>query len=86
MPLCRLGNVFTLFWVVNGISYFTCFSNNVQKSRAAKNGYYADLVQHVREAFEDDDLVRIDCKGLNTSDYKKIGAKLRVSLSFKIKC
>jgi hypothetical protein len=42
-------------------------------------------VQHVREAFEDDDLVRIDCKGLNTSDYKKIGAKLRVSPSFKTK-
>eukprot|EP00250_Pteridium_aquilinum_P008457 c17960_g1_i1 orf=84-1781(+) len=43
----------------------------------SKNGYYGDLVRHVREAFEDDELVRIDCKGLNTSDYKKIGAKLR---------
>lgn len=46
-------------------------------TKLAKNGYYGDLVQHTREAFEDDDLVRIDCKGLNTSDYKKIGAKLR---------
>lgn len=38
-------------------------------------------MRHVREAFEDDELVRIDCKGLNTSDYKKIGAKLRVCLN-----
>lgn len=45
--------------------------------KLAKNGYYAELVQNVREAFEDDDLVRIDCKGLNRSDYKKVGAKLR---------
>lgn len=43
----------------------------------SKNGYYGDLVRHVKEAFDDDELVRIDCKGLNTSDYKKIGAKLR---------
>lgn len=45
--------------------------------KLAKNGYYGDLVHHVREAFEDDFLVRIDCKGLNTSDYKRIGGKLR---------
>ncbi|KAI5075185.1 hypothetical protein GOP47_0009261 [Adiantum capillus-veneris] len=43
----------------------------------SKNAYYGDLVRHVREAFEDDELVRIDCKGLNPSDYKKIGSKLR---------
>ena len=36
---------------------------------------------HVREAFEDDVLVRIDCTGLNTSDYKRIGGKLRVCLN-----
>ncbi|KAH7415110.1 hypothetical protein KP509_14G027700 [Ceratopteris richardii] len=43
----------------------------------SKNAYYGDLIQHVREAFGDEELVRIDCKGLNVSDYKKIGAKLR---------
>ena len=34
----------------------------------------------VRDAFLTDELVRIDCKGLPKSDYKKIGVKLRVSL------
>lgn len=32
----------------------------------------------VRDAFLTDELVRIDCKGLEKSDYKKIGVKLRV--------
>lgn len=44
----------------------------------AKNGIYINLVKDVRDAFEGNDLVRIDCEGLNPSDYKKIGAKLRV--------
>lgn len=47
---------------------------------AAKNGYYASLVPMVRDAFLTDELVRIDCKGLPKSDYKKIGVKLRVSV------
>ena len=47
---------------------------------AAKNGYYASLVPMVRDAFLTDELVRIDCKGLNKSDYKKIGFKLRVRI------
>lgn len=34
----------------------------------------------VRDAFLTDELVRIDCKGLPISDYKKIGVKLRVSI------
>ena len=46
----------------------------------AKNGYYASLVPMVRDAFLMDELVRIDCKGLPKSDYKKIGVKLRVSV------
>ena len=44
----------------------------------AKNGIYITLVKDVRDAFEGNDLVKIDCEGLNPSDYKKIGAKLRV--------
>ncbi|ESW32299.1 hypothetical protein PHAVU_002G310400 [Phaseolus vulgaris] len=42
-----------------------------------KNGVYYYLVNTVREAFEECDLVRINCQGLNKSDYRKIGAKLR---------
>ncbi|KAL9324970.1 hypothetical protein ACSQ67_005615 [Phaseolus vulgaris] len=45
--------------------------------KLAKNGVYSDLVTNVREAFEHCDLVRINCQELNTSDYKKIGAKLK---------
>lgn len=47
-------------------------------SLLAKNGIYITLVKDVRDAFEGSDLVKIDCEGLNPSDYKKIGAKLRV--------
>ncbi|KAG8367365.1 hypothetical protein BUALT_Bualt16G0064500 [Buddleja alternifolia] len=45
--------------------------------KLAKNGVYCDLVKNVREAFEACELVRINCQGLNPSDYKKIGAKLK---------
>lgn len=37
----------------------------------------------VRDAFLTDELVRIDCKGLPKSDYKKIGVKLRVCFLFR---
>ncbi|KAK3035624.1 hypothetical protein RJ639_033152 [Escallonia herrerae] len=42
-----------------------------------KNGYYGSLVPMVRDAFLTSELVRIDCQGLDKSDYKKIGCKLR---------
>ncbi|XP_042498969.1 CRS2-associated factor 1, chloroplastic [Macadamia integrifolia] len=45
--------------------------------KLGKNGVYSDLVKHVREAFEECDLVRINCQGMKGSDYKKIGAKLK---------
>ncbi|XP_047969988.1 CRS2-associated factor 1, chloroplastic [Salvia hispanica] len=45
--------------------------------KLAKNGVYTHLVANVREAFEACELVRINCQGLNPSDYKKIGAKLK---------
>lgn len=45
--------------------------------KLGKNGVYCDLVQNVREAFEECELVRINCKGMNGSDYRKIGAKLK---------
>lgn len=46
-------------------------------TKLAKNGYYGSLVPMVRDAFLSDELVRIDCKGLPRSDYKRIGCKLR---------
>ncbi|CAM8935731.1 unnamed protein product [Rhodiola kirilowii] len=45
--------------------------------KLGKNGVYKDLVQHVREAFEACELVRINCQGMNGSDYRKIGGKLK---------
>ncbi|XP_022999431.1 CRS2-associated factor 1, chloroplastic isoform X1 [Cucurbita maxima] len=45
--------------------------------KLGKNGVYSNLVKHVREAFEECELVRVNCQGLNESDFKKIGAKLR---------
>ncbi|KAL2925964.1 CRS2-associated factor 2 chloroplastic [Bienertia sinuspersici] len=44
--------------------------------KLAKNGVYDNLVNEVRQAFEGSELVKIDCRGLDPSDYKKIGAKL----------
>eukprot|EP00252_Welwitschia_mirabilis_P016993 TRINITY_DN37793_c0_g1_i1.p1 TRINITY_DN37793_c0_g1~~TRINITY_DN37793_c0_g1_i1.p1 ORF type:complete len:764 (+),score=167.30 TRINITY_DN37793_c0_g1_i1:193-2484(+) len=54
----------------------------------AKNGVYINLVRDVRDAFEVCELVRIDCQKLKSSDFKKIGAKLKdlvpcVLLSFE---
>ncbi|KAE8730418.1 CRS2-associated factor 1 [Hibiscus syriacus] len=46
-------------------------------TKLAKNGYYGSLVPMVRDAFLVSELVRIDCTGLERSDYKKIGCKLR---------
>lgn len=54
----------------------------MQVATAAKNGYYGSLVPMVRDAFLVSELVRIDCQGLERSDYKKIGCKLRVNLNF----
>lgn len=45
--------------------------------KLGKNGVYTHLVKEVREAFEACDLVRVDCSGLNKSDCRKIGAKLK---------
>ncbi|XP_074295762.1 CRS2-associated factor 2, chloroplastic-like [Silene latifolia] len=44
--------------------------------KLAKNGVYISLVKDVRQAFEGSELVKIDCRGLDPSDYKRIGAKL----------
>lgn len=57
----------------------------LQVKFAAKNGYYGSLVPMVRDAFLVSELVRIDCTGLERSDYKKIGCKLRVKIIFLLK-
>ncbi|GFY92409.1 RNA-binding CRS1 / YhbY (CRM) domain-containing protein [Actinidia rufa] len=46
-------------------------------TKLAKNGYYGSLVPMVRDAFLASELVRIDCQGLEKSDLKKVGCKLR---------
>ncbi|KAK1312133.1 hypothetical protein QJS10_CPA07g00829 [Acorus calamus] len=45
--------------------------------KLGKNGVYVDLVNNVKEAFEECELVRINCQGMNKSDCRKIGAKLK---------
>uniref|UniRef100_A0A2P2LHE3 CRM domain-containing protein n=1 Tax=Rhizophora mucronata TaxID=61149 RepID=A0A2P2LHE3_RHIMU len=45
--------------------------------KLGRNGIYCNLVKNVREAFEECEVVRINCRGLNPSDYRKIGAKLK---------
>lgn len=51
--------------------------NLIPICKLGKNGVYSNLVKNVREAFEACDLVRINCQGMNSSDYHKIGAKLK---------
>ncbi|CAA7410097.1 unnamed protein product [Spirodela intermedia] len=57
--------------------------------KLGKNGVYCNLVKDVKEAFEECELVRINCQGLNKSDTRKIGAKLKdlvpcILLSFEL--
>lgn len=40
---------------------------------------YHNLVKTVEDAFEIDEVVKVDCRELDRSDMKKIGAKLRVN-------
>ncbi|KAK4791045.1 hypothetical protein SAY86_031458 [Trapa natans] len=45
--------------------------------KLSKNGIYLNLVRDVRNAFEESPLVKVDCRGMHASDYKKLGAKLK---------
>ncbi|XP_020590779.1 CRS2-associated factor 2, chloroplastic isoform X2 [Phalaenopsis equestris] len=45
--------------------------------KLAKNGIFLSLVKDVRDAFELSHLVKVNCLGLDPSDYKRIGAKLK---------
>ncbi|EYU22508.1 hypothetical protein ABFS82_05G017600 [Erythranthe guttata] len=45
--------------------------------KLGKNGVYITLVRDVRTAFEGSVLVKLDCRGMHATDYKKLGAKLK---------
>ena len=47
---------------------------------AARNGVYVNVVERVREAFGFEEVVRLDCTHVGSSDCKRIGVKLRVKL------
>ncbi|KAL8144196.1 hypothetical protein V2J09_017228 [Rumex salicifolius] len=51
--------------------------NALALMKLSKNGVYANVVQRVRDAFEDDEVVRLDCSHVGTSDCKRIGVNLR---------
>ncbi|PPD81454.1 hypothetical protein GOBAR_DD21607 [Gossypium barbadense] len=44
---------------------------------SARNGVYVNVVARVREAFETEEVIRLDCTHVGTSDCKRIGVKLR---------
>lgn len=39
---------------------------------------YVNVVQRVRDAFDTEEVVRLDCTYVGTSDCKRIGVKLKV--------
>jgi len=44
-----------------------------------RNGVYVNVLHRVRDAFESEEVVRLDCSSVGTSDCKRIGVKLRVN-------
>ncbi|KAK4788948.1 hypothetical protein SAY86_020267 [Trapa natans] len=51
--------------------------NSVPLMKLTRNGVYVNVVDKVREALEAEEVVRLDCKYVGTSDCKRIGVKLR---------
>lgn len=45
--------------------------------KLTRNGVYVNVVERVREALKTEEVVRLDCTHVGTSDCKKIGVKLR---------
>lgn len=43
---------------------------------------YVNVVARVREAFKDEEVLRLDCSYVDLSDCKRIGVKLRVLYNF----
>lgn len=46
-------------------------------TKLSRNGVYVNVVGKVRAAFETEEVVRLDCTHVGTSDCKRIGVKLR---------
>ncbi|CAN4102750.1 unnamed protein product [Withania somnifera] len=46
-------------------------------TKLSRNGVYVNVVDKVRVAFETEEVVRLDCAHVGTSDCKRIGVKLR---------
>ncbi|XP_059441255.1 CRS2-associated factor 2, mitochondrial [Corylus avellana] len=44
--------------------------------KLTRNGVYVNVVERVREAFKTEEVVRLDCTHVGTSDCKRIGVKL----------
>lgn len=57
-------------------SVIYCFDIYVLTS--ARNGVYVNVVGRVREEFETEEVVRLDCTHVGMSDCKRIGVKLKV--------
>ncbi|KAL5542083.1 hypothetical protein UlMin_009793 [Ulmus minor] len=51
--------------------------NSEPLMKLTRNGVYVNVVERVREALETEEVVRLDCKHVGTSDCKRIGVKLR---------
>ncbi|XP_068638817.1 CRS2-associated factor 2, mitochondrial [Aristolochia californica] len=45
--------------------------------KLTRNGVYVNVVAKVQEAFKHEEVIRLDCTHVDTSDCKKIGVKLR---------
>ncbi|TYI85163.1 hypothetical protein E1A91_D05G420400v1 [Gossypium mustelinum] len=45
--------------------------------KLTRNGVYVNVVARAREAFETEEVIRLDCTHVGTSDCKRIGVKLR---------
>lgn len=51
--------------------------NSTPLMKLTRNGAYVHVVERVRDAFETEEVVRLDCMHVGTSDCKGIGVKLR---------
>ncbi|KAG2682225.1 hypothetical protein I3760_11G182500 [Carya illinoinensis] len=51
--------------------------NSPPLMKLTRNGVYMNVVARVREALETEEVVRLDCTHIGTSDCKKIGLKLK---------
>ncbi|XP_068310285.1 CRS2-associated factor 2, mitochondrial [Pyrus communis] len=51
--------------------------NSLPLMKLTRNGVYVNVVDGIREAFNTEEVVRLDCTHVGTSDCKRIGVKLR---------